>query len=134
MDRGNPVTAGNTAAALGINDETRALLRARVPGLTEQNAETQALKGVEKAVERRIGGLGNNNVVGMHHLISAGLGSGVGAVGGRDRGLETFAIAEALTNPAIAYRLAIAAGKAGSQGASAQAIRQALISLMASHE
>lgn len=133
MDRGNPVTAGNTAAALGINNETRNLLRARVPGLTEQNAKTSVMHGVQEAVDRRIGGLGNNNVVGMHHAISGVLGGGAAALGGRDKGLETFAIAEALTNPAIASRLAIAAGKAGSSGASAQAIRQALISLMASH-
>lgn len=133
MDRGNPVTAGNTAAALGINDETRALLRARVPGLVEQNANTSALHGVQEAVERRTSGLGNNNVVGMHHAISGVLGGGAAAIGGRDKGLETFAIAEALTNPAIASRLAIGAAKAGSSGVSAQALRQALISLMASH-
>ena len=133
MDRGNPVTAGNTAAALGINNETRNLLRARVPGLQTQNAKTSALHGIQEAVDARTSQQGNLSPVGMQHLINAGIGSGVGAVGGTDKGIGTFALMEALTNPAIASRLAIGLAKSGSGNVTPQAIRQALLGLMASH-
>jgi hypothetical protein len=69
----------------------------------------------------------------MRHLINAGVSGGVGAVGGTDKGVGTFALLEALTNPAVASRVAIAAAKSGSTAPTAQAIRQALVSLMASH-
>lgn len=133
IDRGDTVTSGDLAGRMGVNDAQRAALLNRVPGLAEQNANTQALQGVRKAVERRVGGLGNNSPVGMQHLINAGLGTAVGGVGGKERGAETFLLMEALTNPAVASRLAIAAGQAGSSSASAQAVRQALLGLMASH-
>lgn len=107
MDRGNPITSGNTAAALGINNETRGMLRQAVPGLKDQNAVTSGLVGVRDAVERRAGQQGNLSPIGMQHLINAGIGGGVGAVGGKDKGLGTFAAMEALTNPAIGSRLAI---------------------------
>lgn len=114
MDRGNPITSGQTAAALGINNETRALLRDAVPGLQGQNANTAALAGLRDAIERRAGQLGNNSPIGMQHLINAGLGAGVGGVRGRDAGLGTFAGAELLTNPALASRAAIIGAKTAS--------------------
>jgi hypothetical protein len=125
MDRGNAVTSGQTAAALGINNETRGLLRQAVPGLREQNAVTSGLAGVREAVERRSGQQANNSAVPMRHLINIGLGSGVGAVGGRDKGVGTFAAMEAITNPAVASRLAI-----GMHGASGVPFSQALRALL----
>lgn len=125
MDRGNPVTAGSTAAALGINNETRNLLRQAVPGLQAQNAETQGLVGLKDAVERRAGQLANNSPIGMQHFINAGIGGLVGAREGQGKGLGAFLAAEALTNPAVASQVAIAAGRAG--GVPAGAIRTALL-------
>lgn len=107
MDRGNAITSGQTAAALGINNETRGLLRDAVPGLKDQNAVTSGLAGVRDAVERRAGQQGNLSPVGMQHLINAGIGGGVGAVGGKEKGLGTFATMEMLTNPAVGSRIAI---------------------------
>lgn len=126
MDRGNPVTAGSTAAGMGINDETRALLRKAVPGLQEQNAQTRSLAGLKEAVERRAGQQGNLSAVGMRHLINAGVGGGVGALGGKERGVETWATMEALTNPAVASRLAFGTS-AASRVPFAQLVRAALI-------
>lgn len=135
MDRGNAVTSGNAAAALGINDETRNLLRQAVPGLQAQNANTQALAGLKEAVKQRTENVGNWSVSGMRHAINAGVSGGVGAVGGKDKGLETFAIMEALSNPHSASRLAIAADRLGAHpAASANAIRTALLALMSSHQ
>lgn len=113
MDRGNPVTTGSAAAALGINNETRQLLRQAVPGLAEQNAQTQALEGLRQAVERRAGVQANRSAVGMQHLINAGVGASAGVYGGKEKGLGTFAAMEALTNPAIASRLAIVGSQLG---------------------
>lgn len=114
MDRGNPVTSGSTAASMGINNETRQLLRDAVPGLQEQNAKTSALEGVRQAIERRTDQRGNNSVGGMQHLINVGVGAGAGALGserghGVSSGAGAFLTMEALTNPAIASRLAIMA-------------------------
>lgn len=133
MDRGNPVTSGSTAAAVGINDETRKLLRAAVPGLKEQNAVTSGLAGVREAVERRVGQQGNLSPIGMQHLINAGLGSGVGAIGGKEKGLTTFAAMEALTNPMIGSRLAIG-GHMAAGLPWAQAVRAALLARLSGEE
>lgn len=130
MDRGNAITSGSTAAALGINNETRGLLRQAVPGLQEQNAVTSGLVGVRDAVERRAGQQGNLSPVGMQHLINAGIGGGVGAVGGKDKGLSTFAAMEALTNPAIGSRLAIG-GHMAAGLPWAQAVRAAVMARLA---
>lgn len=130
MDRGNPITSGQTAAALGINNETRGLLRDAVPGLKGQNAVTQGLAGVRDAVERRTGQLGNNSVMGMQHAINAGVGGLVGTTEGGKSGLGTFAAMEALTNPAIASRLAIGAFK-GASFPMSQAMRAALLAQLA---
>lgn len=112
MDRGNAITSGQTAAAVGINDATRGILRRSVPGLQEQNAVTSGLHGLQSAVERRAGEQGNRSAVGMQHLINAGIGAGTGLVGGKEKGLGTFAAMEAFTNPAIASRLAIGGARA----------------------
>src|ERR1051326_7779739 len=86
IDKGNPATVGSTAAAMGINDETRGLLRAYVPGLKDQNANTAALAGLQDAIERRAGQQDNNSVIGMRHGIAAMLGGAGGAYGGRGEG------------------------------------------------
>lgn len=130
IDRGNPITSGQTAAAIGINDETRQLLRGAVPGLQRQNAKTSALMGLKEAVERRAGQQGNLSAVGMQHLINAMLGTGVGAIGGQKKGLGTFAAMEALTNPAVASRLAIHGAKA-SRVPMSHALRAALLAQLA---
>jgi hypothetical protein len=131
MDRGNPVTSGSTAAALGINNETRNLLRQAVPGLAQQNAQTSQFKGLADAIERRVGQQGNLSAVGMQHAINAGLGATVGAVGGKERGAGTFLTMEALTNPAVASRLAIGAARAGAHpSVISNATRAALLALM----
>jgi hypothetical protein len=133
MDRGNPITSGNAAAAVGINNETRNLLRQAVPGLKEQNAVTSGLAGVKEAVERRAGQQGNLSPIGMQHLINAGLGGGVGALGGKEKGAGTFLAMEALTNPATGSRIAYNAYKAGSLPWQ-QAIRAALMARLAGEE
>jgi hypothetical protein len=130
LDRGNPITSGQTAAAVGINDATRQLLRDAVPGLQAQNANTQALAGLEKGLERRTGNIGNWMPFGMRHAINAGLGVGAGEISGsRKGGAGTFLLLEALSNPNVASRLAIGAAK--SAGAPyAQLIRAALLGQM----
>lgn len=133
MDRGNAVTSGSTAAALGINNETRGLLRQAVPGLQKQNAVTSGLVGVRDAVERRAGQQGNLSPVGMQHLINAGIAGGVGGTFGGDKGLGTFAAMEALTNPAIGSRLAIGGNMAASLPW-AQAVRAAVMAKLAGEE
>lgn len=133
MDRGNPVTAGGTAAALGINNETRGLLREAVPGLREQNAATSSMAGLREAVERRVGQQGNLSPVGMQHLINAGLGTGAWALGGKEKGVATFGAMEAVTNPAIGSHLAINAYRAG-RIPFAQAVRAALMAKLLGEE
>jgi hypothetical protein len=126
IDRSNALTNGQTAAAVGINDETRGLLRQAVPGLQAQNANTSALRGVEDAVARRAGQQGNLSAVGMQHLINAGLGAGAGELYGRDRGIGTFAAMEMLTNPMVASQIAIRGAQA-SRLPLQQAVRAALL-------
>lgn len=131
LDRGDTIASGDLSGKLAVNDATRAALRNRVPGLADQNAETQALQGVRKAVERRVGNIGNLSPVGMQRALNAGIAGGTGVLGGKDRGLQTLVALEALTDPAIASRMAIGMDVAG--GVSAQAVRQALLGLMTSH-
>ncbi len=112
IDRSNPITSGQAAAGMGINDETRDLLRKAVPGLQAQNAETSKAVGVKQMIEQRLGQMGNLSPVGMQHLINAGLGGGAAAFGGKEKGIGTFMAMEALTNPAIASHGAIGLSKA----------------------
>lgn len=133
MDRGNAITSGHTAAALGINGETRNMLRTAVPGLKAQNANTSALAGLKEAIERRAGEQGNRSAIGMQHLINAGIGAGAGELGGREKGIGTFLAMEALTNPAAASQVAFGAAQA-SRVPTQQAIRAALLALMSGDE
>lgn len=133
MDRGNPITSGNTAAALGINNETRGLLRDAVPGLREQNAVTSDLAGVRDAVSRRVGAQGNLSPVGMQHLINAGLGGGAGLYGGKEKGIGTFLAMEALTNPMTGSHIAIGANRTASIQWE-QALRAALMAKLLGEE
>lgn len=129
MDRGNPITSGTTAAATGINNETRNLLRQAVPGLQGQNAITRSLAGVRDAVERQVGQLANRSPVGMQHFMNLGV-AGLATMGGGPKvGGGTLLATEALTNPAVASRLAIAAYKAGNIPL-ANAIRVAMLGMM----
>jgi hypothetical protein len=115
IDRSNPITSGQAAAGMGINDETRQLLRKAVPGLQAQNAETSKLVGVKDMIAQRVGQQGNLSPVGMQHLINAGLGGGAAAFGGKEKGIGTFMAMEALTNPAIASHGAIGLSKVANQ-------------------
>jgi hypothetical protein len=108
-------------------------LRQAVPGLKEQNAKTQALAGVKEAVERRTGQQSNLSPIPMRHLISAGLGGSVGAIGGTDKGMETFAASELLSNPSTGSRIAIGMNRASGAPWN-QAVRAALLALLASRE
>lgn len=133
IDKGDPTKSGQAAADIGINDATRNILRDRVPGLKDQNAVTSRLASLGEAVEGRAAARRNLSAIGMQHGISAGIGTAAGAVNGTDSGVKMFILAEALTNPALASRLAYRLAQGGSAAKTPQAIRQALIALMASH-
>lgn len=127
LDRGDLPMAGRTAAEMGITNQARRVLRDAVPGLQEQNAQTQALAGLEKAINRRVGNMGNRSPVGMQHAINAGLGAGAyGYTRDPQKGLGTFLTLEALTNPTAASVLGIGLNRASGLPFS-NAIRAAIL-------
>lgn len=133
MDRGNPITSGQAAAAVGINDATRGLLRDAVPGLQQQNATTSDLMGLTEALGRRTGNLANRMPVGMSHLVNAGIAGATGAATDKSKGVGTFLALEGVNNPYIASQLAIQGSRAASVPFQ-QLVRAAVMKLMASRD
>lgn len=127
LDRGDLPAAGATKAEMGLMGEARQVLRDRVPGLKEQNANTQALYGLEKGIKRRVGTVKGFQPFGMQHFLNAGIGAGAGyASGNREKGIGTFLALEGLANPTTGSIAAIGADRLA-RAPLADAIRAAIL-------
>lgn len=113
VNAGNAINSVTPDANMAIARGLREQIEQRVPSVAGLNAETQGLMGVERSLEDALGRISNNQPIGMNALIASGVGGGAYAASG-DPGLGggVGLGIMALTNPYLASRLAIGAGKA----------------------
>lgn len=108
----------NKATATGL----KAGIEGVVPGIAEQNAKTQTLIGLSKA----LGAANSRQNTMSKYLIPLA----IGGASGHTSGIAAGAATAALMNPQVMSQAGIAADRIGGSGVSQQAIRAALLALM----
>lgn len=117
----------NKATATGLKTG----IEAAVPGIAEQNAQTQTLMGLSKA----LGAANSRQNTMSRYLIPLAIGSGAGGITGAhtgdwQQGLASGALTAALMSPGGLSRAGIGLNRIGSTPVSQEAIRAALFALM----
>lgn len=104
----NATVESQKALARGIKEE----LATQIPEIGDLNAKESALLGLDKAMERAVGRIGNLNMMGIGTPIAAGA---AGAITGRSSiGVISGIVKAVIDDPIVKSKIAIAMAKHGS--------------------
>lgn len=136
--KGGDVNSVPLDANMDLASGLRAAIERRVPAVAPLNQRTQKLIGVRRAAEDAEGRIANNAPIGlgMSTGIAGAAGLGAGAFSGdTTTGAGTAAAILALTNPALASRLAIGMDRAAPVASfTPQMLRAALLAQLAQQD